>query len=74
MLLSLTRALMVGAATAAIIRAVGSRRRYAALPPKADGPVRDSGPEAMRDPPRRWDDVDEAMDESFPASDPPATY
>jgi len=40
-----------------------------------DNPVRDAGPEAMRDPPQRgWSDVDEASDQSFPASDPPATY
>lgn len=37
-------------------------------------PVRPAGPESMRDPPRRWDKVDEAVDESFPASDPPANY
>jgi hypothetical protein len=38
-------------------------------------PVRDAGPEAMRDPPRgKWSAVDEASDQSFPASDPPATY
>lgn len=38
-------------------------------------PVRDAGPEAMRDPPRGdWNKVDEASDQSFPASDPPATY
>ncbi|MCB1501619.1 MAG: hypothetical protein KDK07_17835 [Bauldia sp.] len=37
-------------------------------------PVRPAGPESMRDPPKTWDEVDEAEDESFPASDPPATY
>lgn len=38
-------------------------------------PVRDSGPDAMRDPPRAgWSAADEASDQSFPASDPPATY
>jgi hypothetical protein len=33
---------------------------------------RPAGPESMRDPPQAWDKVDEASDESFPASDPPA--
>ncbi len=37
--------------------------------------VREAGPEAMKDKPvREWEKVDEASDESFPASDPPATY
>ncbi|MXO59858.1 hypothetical protein GRI89_09935 [Altererythrobacter salegens] len=37
--------------------------------------VRDAGPAAMADPPlRSWDKQDQASDESFPASDPPATY
>ena len=35
------------------------------------GNVRPAGPEAMRDPPKTWTAVDEASDESFPASDPP---
>jgi hypothetical protein len=44
-------------------------------PDTGDNPVRNSGPDAMRDPPRGdWSDVDEASDQSFPASDPPATY
>jgi hypothetical protein len=36
--------------------------------------VRNAGPEAMRDKPAEWDGVDEASDESFPASDPPSHY
>ncbi|MGZ8285856.1 MAG: hypothetical protein ACXW27_08360 [Allosphingosinicella sp.] len=36
------------------------------------GAARAAGPEAMRDPPKEWTKVDEASDESFPASDPPA--
>lgn len=39
------------------------------------GTVRSAGPSAMRDRPvRDWSNVDEASDESFPASDPPARY
>jgi len=36
--------------------------------------VRSAGTEGMRSDPKRWDKVDQASDESFPASDPPATY
>lgn len=44
-------------------------------PHAAPNPVRDAGPEAMRDSPQTpWTKVDQASDESFPASDPPATY
>lgn len=36
--------------------------------------VRSAGVDGMRSTPKRWDKVDEASDESFPASDPPSTY
>ncbi|HEX9946889.1 MAG TPA: hypothetical protein VGA98_05045 [Allosphingosinicella sp.] len=36
------------------------------------GAARQAGPDSMRDPPSEWGKVDEASDESFPASDPPA--
>jgi hypothetical protein len=32
--------------------------------------ARQAGPDAMRDPPEEWGKVDQAVDESFPASDP----
>jgi hypothetical protein len=35
------------------------------------GAARSAGPEAMRDPPEEWGKVDQASDESYPASDPP---
>ncbi len=43
-------------------------------PPQKPKKVRDAGPDAMANPPKRWNDVDQASDESFPASDPPAKY
>ena len=57
-------------------RADGTRAAFADDQPAGNGnPVRDAGPEAMRDPPAApWSAVDEASDQSFPASDPPATY
>ncbi|MBB4052264.1 hypothetical protein GGR20_001907 [Devosia subaequoris] len=45
-------------------------------PGPAESPVqvRNSGPEEMADEPKDWDEVDEAVDESFPASDASAKY
>lgn len=43
-------------------------------PPPKPKKVRDAGPDAMENPPGRWTEVDQASDESFPASDPPAKY
>lgn len=48
-------------------------RKIPAYPAGSLGFVRPAGPDAMRDPPQHWNRVDEASDESFPASDPPAT-
>lgn len=36
--------------------------------------VRDAGPENMTNKRPRWSKTDEAIDESFPASDPPSSY
>lgn len=54
----------------------GGHAAFADDQPKGgDNPVRDAGPDAMRDPTQReWSGVDEASDQSFPASDPPSTY
>ncbi|EAQ01541.1 hypothetical protein OB2597_01592 [Pseudooceanicola batsensis HTCC2597] len=49
-------------------------RTYKRTRPSTPRHVRDAGPGQMRNPPRRWDIVDETADESFPASDPPGTY
>ncbi|WP_127145460.1 hypothetical protein [Pelagibacterium montanilacus] len=43
-------------------------------PDQARVQVREAGKDAPRTPQGKWDDVDEASDESFPASDPPARY
>jgi hypothetical protein len=54
-------------------RSPGIRRAFSRQG-REDGKFRRAGPEAMRDPPHEWDKVEEAPDESFSASDPPAYY
>jgi hypothetical protein len=51
--------------------AAHSRGVTAPGPVGQSGAARSAGPEAMRDPPSEWEKVDQAVDESFPASDPP---
>jgi len=71
-----------GAAGYVIYRAVKGRQIKEApaafAPGETSGPnfskVRSAGVEGMRSDPKNWDKVDQAADESFPASDPPATY
>jgi hypothetical protein len=43
-------------------------------PKDAPVQVRDAGKDSMADKPKKWDDHDEAVDESFPASDSSAKY
>lgn len=70
--------LLAGIAFAATLlaarRAASEPRRLPAPAGGAPHPVRPAGPAAMRDPPPRWDEIDEASDQSFPASDAPARY
>jgi hypothetical protein len=41
-------------------------------PPEANVQVRPAGSSSQRKRPKNWDKVDETVDESFPASDPPS--
>jgi hypothetical protein len=78
--MSLIKLAVAGAAGYAIYKYTRRDRGQAAFASGEGAPgnfaqVRNSGPDAMRDrPDGRWTRTDEASDQSFPASDPPATY
>ncbi|MDT0506627.1 hypothetical protein [Novosphingobium sp. MMS21-SN21R] len=80
--MSLLQWAAVGAAGYAIYRAVQKQKTETSPAAFADGEmtdknfaqVRSAGVEGMRSDPKRWDKIDQASDESFPASDPPSTY
>lgn len=78
--MALLKLALAGATGYALYRMMNTGRPhegYAAFAPgEAHGDnfakVRNAGPEGMRGAPPEWDKVDQAGDESFPASDPPA--
>ena len=43
-------------------------------PKDSEVQIRPAGADAQGTKPKKWDKQDEAVDESFPASDPPANY
>ena len=80
--MSLLRFLAAGAGGYALWRWTKNRNEIAPEPsafaagesePDKFDQTRSAGPEGMHSTPRReWDQVDQAADESFPASNPPA--
>lgn len=55
-------------------KAVAFAKAIVPGPREAETQIRDAGPESTRDDKDGWDKVDEASDESFPASDASAKY
>lgn len=74
MLRSMIGTFAVLGAGAAVTYWLAKKNEEKMLAADGAGDVRDAGPDAMSNPPKRWDRVDEQVDESFPASDPPANY
>jgi len=76
-LTKIIKLLALGTIGYAVAKRFGGGRNEGAATRADTGPtpVRDAGPENMQDQSADdWSRVDEASDQSFPASDPPATY
>lgn len=80
--MSLLKWALVGAAGYGLYRAINDKSSDGGPVAFANGEhvgdnfsrVRSAGAEGMRSAPKTWDKADHALDESFPASDPAATY
>lgn len=78
--MGLIRLGLLGAAGYAFYKYATREESQVAFADRAKGPdenfskVRDAGTHQMANAPRSWNKIDEASDESFPASDPPSTY
>ncbi len=81
-MLGLLKFAAAGAAAYGLYRAITSKNTDGAPAAFAHGEhagdnfaqVRSAGTEGMRSDPKHWDKTDHALDESFPASDPAASY
>lgn len=71
---SLTGMTLIAAVGAIAYRSIECERSLARVRERSRNRVRSAGPDAMRSPPAEWDNVDQQVDESFPASDPPGNY
>ena len=65
-----TKRRLTGDQEGEVSAAAHSRGKTAPGPVGQSGASRSAGPDAMRDPPKEWESVDQSSDESFPASDP----
>jgi len=71
--MGLIKLAVAGAAGYALYK-YATRDQEAPLATAGCPPVRDAGPENMQSKPKGWSKTDQAIDESFPASDPPGNY
>lgn len=72
--MALLRLAALGAAGYALYKYISNENQSNGLNVAVPKPIRGSGPEHMVSPPKTWSKTDETIDQSFPASDPPANY